>query len=1014
MDAREAIKAHLAGQSGRDSLRQFKPAELITVLIENFTDKDWGVRKKSAELLRGFAPGDVFPILMEKVEPENTDHSFWSLKLAPFLLTAQSLALIRIFLRSKNKASRIFAIEALEQTEGTDKIDMLIDCLKDTKWSVRKKASDALNHMPEAVPRLAARFSRATEDQSYWIIRIMGKLLAEKDLDLLLKSLKSRDHKKKFFAIMALSETRSQKAIPGLINCLGDHLWVIRRQAAEVLEKFGLEAVPFLQDELKHSSDQNIRFWIPRVLAKIGQEKALPFFQEMYDNSGLDLDMRCYVVMALDRINSDKIFDLLIKAFDDDYWLIRKQAHEIAVGKGQAAVAPLVLHMEKALREDNENVCHWSIKVLLKLKGLALEPLRKYLHGSNTAIKNLIMMLFYEFKDPATFEVLNEALEDDNWSVRSLAAKTISAIGGSVLPKLQQHFSELTPPVRRDRCFWVKKILLDGGPDGRRLYQTTTDRFRVKDLMELAGDTSYDDSVDLSNPALAAEAVIAHSSVSPQYIENCDALVSKDLRLKVENIFSDLLAEYEEVRMLALNSLLSLSDLPGEMKGIILERLAITEFLADPAFLPHVCSATKAFLERHKLERWAARPEELKAFDWQNIDDRWEKLRLILLLFHLHPERFKRDLLAIMEKEKDPVVLRGLIKLCPAFPDSLVSDNLFLIFKNSGIERIKRQALASLGGVSVARSAVVLIPVLASSYKYTVVNAMIKLGETILEKALKDLTFLDEKLEWLSAMDLLEEIQLPCAHDIIMNGLAARDHELREKALSLFSSYLTEDLIFCYEAMKSKFPVAATEACEQLIGLYRDGKLAGSPPKSLAQWKEFLSLIESQETLPVKRLAQVKHHEESPEKTDASAEELMAAVAGGENLSFMDESEWLAKVGELVSNLMKHKLLTFNEAYTDLQELIKIDDSIERRKDYIFKLQQDSQDSESKGFLDKIRERKGRKSEIEMAEKMVVHLLQKRFERLSMIGGKLAEHFNDLSNPPWELVQLYNQRPGSV
>ncbi|MDD2714895.1 MAG: HEAT repeat domain-containing protein [Candidatus Wallbacteria bacterium] len=1003
MNQNDSVKAYLSGKVQRDELRSIPEQELIRILIGHFTDPDWEIRKKSAETLSGFSTNEIFAALKDSLNLNHLDHAFWSLRVSRYLLNPQALALVSEYLKSPDKNIRIYALDTLEELQVPERIPLLIDLLGDPKWSVRKKSADIIVKIPEAAKLLVKNFRHSNEDKSYWIIRILGKLLAERELDLLLKFLKSKKHKERYFAIMALGERKSVKSIPELIHCLSDDLWVIRKQAAEVLEHFGQEAVPFLENELVKTSHNDITYWCSQILARIGQQEILPFFSELYDKSSDDVDLRNYLVMALNRIDSEKIFSLLIRAFDDNYWLIRKQAYEIAVSKGQLAIAPLVLSLDKALRDDNENICHWSIKVLLKLKGLALEPIKRFMKGDNLSIKTLIMMLFYEFRDPATFEILNEALEDGNWAIRNQAARTLVEIGGIVLRKLAEDFSRHTPPIASDRCYWCKKIFMESSEEGKKIYQNLLLQFNVDDLMKLAKDVTYDGNIQLQKE-LSALRNREEAQVEPVKIAEDE----RKLRDKVEKIFADLQAQFDEVRTIALNTLLSLGDLPPGIPIMIEKRLSVMNFIMEDDFKASIEDTLNKFRVKYSLRPLDPDPDELKGRRWSQVADRWEKLNFIYLVNLFHAEQNKRDLLDALERERDVIVLRAALKAAPNYSDSLISERLAQILMRELPEPLKLLCIKMLGKVKVTRSAAVLIPLLGTKYKYSAMSAMVELGEELCGKALKDLTYLQEKKDWLLALQLMEEVSLDESRATLLCGLELKDRDLVERLINVFTRYLDERLLSLYELHKTKLRKEILEKTEEIVKLFYQSKIAPLVPRNLEKWKEFLDLLENKEiTYQKKRELFRKNQAESlPDSSKSTSEEKPPVADIGEDL------ELTTKIGEKAYEYLKEKVWDFPEATEEFLELMKVDDSIDRRKDYIFKLQQDLT-PRSGGFLERIKERQARQEEIELTERMIVHLLQKRSEKIEKLGERILKNAVDLKNPPAELIKLVKKFGGN-
>jgi len=998
MSELDLVISYLEGKKNIDDIKNINKSRLAGYLCKCFSNEKWKIRKRAARLLYKLSKEEIFRALSNDIRINNDDHAFWSLRVAIFLPKEKALKIISEYLKSKNKNIRIYAIDALEKVRSRESILILIECLADEKWSVRKKAADILISYPESVPLLIKTFKNSTEDQSYWIIRIIGHLIPEKNLGVLIKFLSSRNHKHKYFAIMALSTRLPVKAIPSLLRCLKDTSWVIRKQAAEVLEKYDNKALPYLKKVLVGSKSPDLRFWTSALIAKIGGEDAIPFFEELYIKAENDVDMRNYIILSLASIDSEKIFPLLIRAFNDNYWLIRKQAFETAVRLGDKAIAPLVLNLDKALRGDEENVCHWSLKVLLKLKGVALEPIKRFMNSGNKQIKNLIMMLFYEFSDPSTFDILNDALENDDWAIRSMASKALIKIGEPILKKLASYFTRLTPPLSSDRCYWTKKILLESGDKGRQVYENLLMQFNISDLMELSGDKDYEQGIDIEEKSNFRTEQF-EITVSREETEE-----EKALRKNIENIFSDMTSEYEEIKAIALKSILDFKELPQKLIDEIHQKLKILSLFGEPEYRETYAVAFEKFQHKFGASDFTMNPEELKNMEWKNLETKWEKLHYIMLIYHFHPEKYKKEVLDIAQNENNPLIINALLSVFRFYNDSLVSDKISQLLKKNFPEKIKENMVKTLGLIDVPRSVVVLAPLITSKYKYIAIKSLINLGKKNIEKAVNDLTYLNNKKEWDIAFKIIEDIYIPSNTQIILRGICSSDKLIREKSLDLVTSYLCDKFINDFRACENNLDNEMKNNIENIIDNSNKGKLKVSRPRSLHEWQDFINLLEQKKSAEEIECSfkDALESEKVPDST-ISEDEILNELEKGKPVEDYEDDELLNIIVENALNYFKNNKLDYKPLEKKFDELIKIEDSIERRKDYIFKLQSEELNESKGNFIEKLQAKMNRKSEIADTEKLLVHLIQKRLEMVETIAKTLINKEGEIKNMPSRL-----------
>lgn len=1005
----DAILLFLNGKlSAKEIKKRYSRRDIENALIDVFKNSVWINRKKAANILVKLPKDELYTLLKRRINLRNEDIAFWSLKLALHLPLEQSIEIIKGYLISNNKNIRIFAVNALAKWNKTPiAISILIDRLNDPKWSVRKESADILSSNKNSIPYLIKRFRNATENQSYWIIRILGRLIPDKNIGVLIKFLNKVSNKNRLFAIMALSERKSIKAIPSLINCLGDKSWLIRKQTAEVLTGYGLDAVDYLKKVLTTSKNSDIKYWSAQILARILHNNVLDFFYDVYVKARKDIDLRNYVLLAVSNINHENSAKILIRAFDDEYWLVRKQAYEVAVKIGNKIVAPLVLSLEKAFREDNENVCHWGLKVLLNLKGEALNPIRQYLKGSNVNIKQLIMLLLYEFKDIQTIDILIDALTDASWGVRSKAAKTIVKIGDNGIFKLVEYLKKQKVPIHSDLCYWTKKILLDSNK--KKLYDELLNYFDVKDLLDLSRDKLYEEDIEYesdvkgedSQKILDIDIKDKKENINKEKIEE-ETEEEKEIKNRLNVIFKDLLSPYEEVGDIAYGSLEQITDnLPDNLIKLVVNKLEILHGFLDENFSNKIKLFLKKISERFNIYPDELHKEDLEKFlNVKQFKDKWEKLKFLYLVYKFHPERAKQVVLRMLENENDFIILKMLFRVILFYPDSLISDKLNILLYKEEFKRIKRSTIYVLGNIKVPRSVIVLIPLLNSEYHYDVVKSIINLGEALIIKAIKDLTFIENFKDWGLALKLLENINIYIAKDIILKGLKSKNKDIRDICIAILTYYIDENFI---NVLKN---TGFSEDTEVLIrGIISDfykGKINIKIPKSVEEWSDFFNKI----NLDYNKKISKKNINDFQEKDNKKDEKIESVQSSNDNELKIPENpnELKIKIAELSYEYYKKGVLIEKSLLSIFKELDKIEESIEKRKDYLFKLNSD-EDADG-NILEKFKKKLQKKQEIEETERFIEQLFDKRNKKIKELADTIILLNENMPDLPLDIKDL--------
>ncbi|NES19568.1 MAG: hypothetical protein F6K41_11725 [Symploca sp. SIO3E6] len=224
--------------------------------------------------------------------------------------------------------------------------------------------------------------------------------------------------------------TKSDEAIPELINALEESNYDVHRRAAEALGEIGsYVAVTALINALENSYH-----WVRRsaaeVLGYIGSDTAVTALINLLEHS--KSEVRCGAVDALGKTGSDAAVPVLINALKySDYKVCRKAAK--ALGKiGSDAAVPALIN---ALKYSDYKVCRKAAKALGKI-------------GSDAAVPALINALKYSDYDmmrsraaeslgkigsDTAVPALINALEDSDYYVRGRAVEALEKIGSDAV-----------------------------------------------------------------------------------------------------------------------------------------------------------------------------------------------------------------------------------------------------------------------------------------------------------------------------------------------------------------------------------------------------------------------------------------------------------------------------------------------------------------------------------------------------------------------------------------------------
>lgn len=462
--------------------------EKIDSLISLLDAEDWKLRKTAAENL-GAMGNSVLPSLTAALESKNENIHYWGLKTLKQLKIADRDAvdiLLQIF-KSGKENSRLFVIEYLKELPIYASQLILKIALDDSSWMIRQQAVAIFQaHGRNSLPYLQNLIDEGSDNQKYWAMRCLGNVLGGDAVEPLTTTLASSNLRMHHLAVMALGETKSPAAVTLLVKCLSSRIWLVRKEAEEVLISFGRSQIESLRTEtmkllnlaFNSTKTDDVRFSIIHVVGSITGGDACVFLKKILAHK--DENMRYFAVKTLGEMPEGLDVELLIGMLSDSNWVVRKKAAEIITRQGSSNIPRLSLELEN----KNEDVVFWTISILIEIGEEGLKALKDF--AAKTESRSLKLTLLDRISGlplEDTIEILLSKLSDRNWMVRQKAAEIISAWGDSAIP----HILRVLPDtiMNQDRLYWLGTILEGLGTKGKSALNELLGTYQVNELPEI-------------------------------------------------------------------------------------------------------------------------------------------------------------------------------------------------------------------------------------------------------------------------------------------------------------------------------------------------------------------------------------------------------------------------------------------------------------------------------------------------------------------------------------------------
>lgn len=433
-------------------------------LIDYFSDDNWLMRKIACEYCARLgepALPHLFDSLIE--EDASQDRLYWGVKtMTRFVNTAHAgaasdyltklLGHIAKNYRNDDYNKLIYLIKACGVMKSQAAAPELIELLGHDNWIIRKEAAAALLQIGrQAAPLLKEAFSSGNKDIRYWTVKLLGQLLGADAVDSFKKLLKSEKKDLRYYALTALGENDGEDIIEEVVNSLGDDSWLVRAQAAEILEKKGRPAIACLKKAFSTSTNSDVKYWTIKVLSKLLKDEAVEYLRQILETD--DSELKYCIIEALSNMKFNKAAPLLLKLLDDSAWLVRKHVASAFLKFGSQASAFLLKTLDN---EDNENIRYWAVQIISRGEGGNFAQLLKLLKDPQRSERTFIIQAVRESKNDLALPALTDLLLDPLWTIRREAAYAIAEYGPKKAIDCIIEYARLD---NGDVKFWAQKIL---------------------------------------------------------------------------------------------------------------------------------------------------------------------------------------------------------------------------------------------------------------------------------------------------------------------------------------------------------------------------------------------------------------------------------------------------------------------------------------------------------------------------------------------------------------------------
>lgn len=331
----------------------------VPFAVQELNSSLWSLRQEAAAVLLELK-GDAVPALKELLRNGSDNQRFWAFKLIGSIIQEKAIPTLQHILFSSDYEEKIrsYALSGLKEIDSDQAIPILIKTLDCNLWSLRAQASKILiQSSRDCIRPLIDALLGDSRPSRYWASQILVEKVQEKHLGHLDSCLTHQDPEIRFQAISIVGRVQTVSAVTALLPGLNDPIWYLRKHACDVICQAGSISIQPLLQHLRKAGEEEL-FWICRALGRLGHESSLRGLESLMAHEAKDV--RLQALEAIHQIGGDGATHALLKAFDNEFWVVRSRASDKLLQGGETTVLPLL----RCVHSPSESQSYWVQKTL--------------------------------------------------------------------------------------------------------------------------------------------------------------------------------------------------------------------------------------------------------------------------------------------------------------------------------------------------------------------------------------------------------------------------------------------------------------------------------------------------------------------------------------------------------------------------------------------------------------------------------------------------------------------------
>jgi len=336
--------------------------------------------------------------------------------------------------------ARLTALRIIASVGGPSAEDTVVKMLDDNDYKVRQAAAKALSAMAEKPSSVGPLKNLLMSDPNpnirFNAMKALVRLAPEEETDLFIKALGDRDARIRRYAVIALGDIKSVRAIPALSQLGRDPDANVRLQLAIALAKIGNEACLPSLAELAQDQHPKVRMKAVKGVSRMEMKGAEDIL--VTASNGSDERLVMIAITALGDRKSDRALTVAQKHLKDERLAVRMVSIETVGKMGGEAEKPL---LESLLRSESSRVRNKAEEALVSIKcnlirsmkGVAqkneIGALINNLGDADPRVRAAAVVALGNLKSVEAVPTLSRLADDRDLDVRLKLTQTLASTG---------------------------------------------------------------------------------------------------------------------------------------------------------------------------------------------------------------------------------------------------------------------------------------------------------------------------------------------------------------------------------------------------------------------------------------------------------------------------------------------------------------------------------------------------------------------------------------------------------